>query len=271
MWNISPLSSSSSRWIDNASWRLNQSTERLSTLRRINSAADDAAGLSISERFLSQMNGERIAHQGAMDGLSLAETADGALGQVSSSLQRMRELALQSRNGTLNDSDRASLNAEYQQLGQEVNRVIGSTSFNGQKILSSDAGTRQINTGAGSNDTLDLTTPDLRNDSDLADVTGGSIATAGGSGDMIDAIDDALKSVGQHRAKLGAAEHRLEAAADTSDLRYESATRAYDRLVSADVAATSSSWHQAQVQQYAAIAMFRSEQTSMQRLLSLFG
>lgn len=271
MWNFSPSYSPSSRWIDSASSRLQLSTQRLSTLRRINSAADDAAGLSISERFLSQMNGERIAHQGAMDGLSLAETADGALGQVSSNLQRMRELALQSRNGTLNDSDRASLNAEYQQLGQEVNRVIGSTSFNGQKILSSEAGTRQINTGAGSNDTLDLTTPDLRNDSDLADVTGGSISTSGGSGDMIDAIDKAMESIGQHRAQLGAAQNRLQAAADTSDLRFESSARAYDRLVSADVPSTSSSWQQAQVQQYAAIAMLRHNQTTMQQLLSLFG
>jgi flagellin len=271
MWNISPLSSSSTRWIDNASWRLNQSTERLSSLRRINSAADDAAGLAISERFLSQMNGERIAHQGAMDGVSLAQTADGALGQVSGNLQRMRELALQSRNGTLNDSDRASLNTEYQQLGEEVNRVIGSTSFNGQKILSSDAGTRQINTGPGAQDTLELTTPDLRNNGDLADVTGGNITTSGSSDDMIEAIDDALKSVGQHRSQLGATERRLEAVADTTDLRFESATRAYDRLVSTDVASTASSWRQAQVQQYAAIAMFRTEQTSMQRLLSLFG
>ena len=270
MWNFNSVSSSS-RWIDAASWRMNQASERLSSMRRINSAADDAAGLSISERFLSQMNGEHIAHQGAMDGMSLAETADGALGQVSSNLQRMRELALQSRNGTLNDSDRASLNSEYQQLGQEVNRVIGSTSFNGQKILSSDAGSRQINTGPGSQDTLDLTTPDLRSNGDLSDVTGGSIATSGGSTSAIDSIDKALKSVGQHRASLGATEHRLEAVADTTDLRFESTSRAYDRLVSTDVASTTSSWRQAQVQQYAAISMFRQNQSSMQRLLSLFG
>lgn len=262
---------SSSRWIDAAGSRLDSASERLASLRRINSAADDAAGLAISERLASVLNGERIARQGAMDGLSLAETADGALGQVSGSLQRMRELALQSRNGTLNDSDRASLDAEYRELGEEVNRVIGGTSFNGQKILAGDAGTRQINTGAGSGDTLNLTTPDLRGDTSLADATGGSIATTGGSRDMIEAIDDAIESVGQHRARLGASETRLQAAADTSDLRYESTARAYSRLTATDVAATSSSWHQAQVQQYAAVAMFQQQQSSMQRLLSLFG
>lgn len=262
---------SSSRWIDAAGSRLNSASERLASLRRINSSADDAAGLAISERLASVLNGERIARQGAMDGLSLAETADGALGQVSSNLQRMRELALQSRNGTLNDSDRASLDAEYRELGEEVNRVIGGTSFNGQKILASDAGTRQINTGPGSSDTLDLTTPDLRADADLGQVTAGSIATAAGSRGMVDAIDDAIESVGQHRAKLGASERRLEAAADTSDLRYESTARAYARLTATDVAATRSDWQQAQVQQYAAIAMFQHQQSSMQRLLSLFG
>ena len=88
---------------------------------------------------------------------------------------------------------------------------------------------------------------------------------------VLDAIDDALKSIGQHRARLGASERRLEAAADTSDLRYESTARAYARLTATDVAATRSDWQQAQVQQYAAIAMFQHQQSSMQRLLSLFG
>ena len=270
MFSLQPVLGSS-RWLDAAGWRQNQANQRLASLRRINSAADDAAGLSISERFLSQMSGEHIAHQGAMDGLSMAETADGALGQVSGSLQRMRELALQSRNGTLNDQDRASLNAEYQQLGEEVNRVIGSTSFNGQKILAGDAGSRKINTGPGSQDTMDLRTPDLRNDTDLSGATGGSIATAGGSQTMIDTIDKALDSIGRHRATLGASEHRLQAVADSTDLHYESAARAYDRLVSADIPQTTSAWHLARVQQYAAISMFRSNQASMQRLLSLFG
>ena len=270
MLNLSPVLGSS-RWLDAAGWRQNQAGQRLASLRRINSAADDAAGLAISERFLTQMNGDRIAHQGAMDGLSLAETADGALGQVSGNLQRMRELALQSRNGTLNDRDRTSLNAEYQQLGEEVNRVIGGTSFNGQKVLANDAGTRKINTGAGSQDTLDLRTPDLRQDTDLSGATGGSIATAGGSQTMIDTIDKALDSVGRHRATLGASQNRLQAVADATDLHFESASRAYDRLVSADIPATSSAWHQASVQQYAAISMLRSNQSWMQRLLSLFG
>lgn len=262
---------SSTRWIDAAGGRMHQASERLSSFKRINSAADDAAGLAISERLASLMNGERIARQGTLDGLSLAETADGALGQVAESLQRMRELALQSRNGTLNDSDRASLNTEYQALGEEVNRVIGGTRFNGQQILAGDAGTRQINTGAGVNDTLALRTPDLDADTALGDATGGSVATADASQAALGSIDEALESIGQHRAGLGASERRLQAAADTSDLRFESAARAYERLAGADVAASASQWQQARVQQYAAISMFRQQGETMQRLLSLFG
>lgn len=264
-WNSSP------RWITATDRRLTTAAERLASLRRINGAADDAAGLAISERLAAQLNGEQIARRGALDGLSLAETADGALGQVSGSLQRMRELALQSRNGTLNASDRASLDTEYQALAEEVDRVIGGTRFNGQAILAGDAGTRTINTGAGRGDTLALVTPDLRGDTALADATGGGIASSASAGDMLGAIDDALESVGQHRARLGAAERRLQSAADTAELRYESMARSHARLTDTDVAATSSNWRQAQVQQYAAMALWRQQGESMGRLLSLFG
>jgi len=269
MFSLSTLPSS--RWIDAASDRLGSAQQQLSSLRRINRAADDAAGLAISERFLAQINGQQVARQGARDGLSLAETADGALGQVNDNLQRMRELALQSRNGTLSDSDRTSLDTEYRQLGQEIDRVVGATSFNGQKILAGDAGAHEINTGPGSQDTLTLTTPDLSSDGDLASATGGSIATAGGSTAMVDAIDQALESLGTERAALGASQNRLEAVADTAALHYETAARVYDRLTSADPAATASQWRLAQVQQYAATAMFRQDSGSIRQLLSLFG
>jgi flagellin len=270
MFSLSSLPASS-RWLDAASDRLDGASQRWSTQRRINSARDDAAGLAISERFLAQIRGEQVAQRGAADGLSLAETADGALGQVSENLQRMRELALQSRNGSLGDSDRAHLDAEYRQLGLEVGRVVGATSFNGQKILAGDAGARDINTGPGAHDTLTLTTPDLRSDTDLSAATGGSIASAGSSGAMVDAIDKALASIEGQRATLGASQNRLQAVADTAALHQETASRVYDRLTSADPAATASQWRLAQVQQYAAVSMFRLDASSTRQLLSLFG
>jgi flagellin len=261
----------SSRWITTAEGRLASAAQRLASLRRINSAADDAAGLAISERLAARLGGEQIARRGTLDGLSLAETADGALGEVSSNLQRMRELALQARNGTLNDSDRASLDEEYQSLAEEVNRTIGGTTFNGQAILAGDAGTRLVNTGADVNDTLELSTPDLRSDAALTDATGGSITSSAGAADMLGALDEALESVGQHRARLGATERRLQSAADTAQMRYESMARSYASLTEADVPATTSQWRQAQVQQYAAIALWRQRSDSMGQLLSLFG
>lgn len=265
-----PLSAGS-RWTSAASASLETATRRLATLRRIDGAADDAAGLAISERLRAQMNGERIARQSTMDGLSLAQTADGALGQLSSDLQRMRELALQSRNGTLSDGDRASLDGEYRQLAQEADRVIGGTRFNGRRILAGDAGTHRISSGPDAQDTLAVSTPDLRSDANLAGATSGHLASASGCAGLVDAIDGALESIGSHRATLGASEHRLQASADTSDLRFEGSARGYDALTAADPAASAGAWLAAQLRQYAAISMFSQNVLAAQPLLSLFG
>ncbi len=258
--------------LDAAHLRLNAAQQRLSGLRRLHGAADDAAGLAISERLWAQLRGEQVAAQGAQDGLSLAETADAALGQIDERLQRMRELALQSRNGTLADSDRRQLDAEYRQLGEEVNRVIGATRFNGRRVLADDAGAHEIGTGAGARDRLTLATPDLRADAGLGAATGGSVATAGAGASAIDAIDRALASLAGHRATLGAGQRRLEAAADTAALQAGTATRAYERLTSADPAAAVGSWRQARAQYEAAALAYRAADAApMRRLLSLFG
>jgi len=248
---------SSWRPLDTATQRWNTSLERVGTMRRINSAADDAAGSAISERFAAELRGLQAAQRGAQDGMSMAEVADGALGSVSENLQRMRELAVQSRNGTNSDADRASLDKEYQQLSQEVSRVVGGTSFNGQHLLGEDAGARQVSTGAGSGDTLTLTTPDLRSDPDLSAATGGSVATAAGSKTSIDAIDKALESIGSHRATLGAGQSRLQAVSDQIDLQFESTARSYGRQVDADPAREFANLRMAQVQHYAATQMLK--------------
>src|ERR1700710_187090 len=131
------------------------SMQRLSSGLRINSAADDAAGLSISQRMQAQVNGMNVAIRNANDGISLAQTADGALASVSNNLQRMRELAVQARNSTNSASDKDSLNQEFSQLQSEITRVLGGTAFNGKKILGSDATT--LNFQVGANTTTDDT------------------------------------------------------------------------------------------------------------------
>ncbi|WP_374675259.1 flagellin [Ideonella sp.] len=260
------------RSLDLARTRWELATRRLSTLSRIHGAADDAAGVAIAARLASRIGGERIVRQSAMDGLSLAETADGALGQVQASLQRMRELALQARNGTLSDADRGSLDAQYQALGEEVGRVVGATRFNGQRILAEEAGDRPINTGTGPWDTMTLTTPDLRQQPDLVAAAGARLATAAGSASVVDSLDGALEAVGTHRARVGAGMRRLENVVDSAELRYEAAARSYDRLTRANPFSSASAQAEARLQQYAAVAMLREDATGWRRqLLSLLG
>lgn len=135
---------------------LNTSLQRLSSGLRINSAKDDAAGLAIASRFTSQIRGLDVASRNANDGISLAQTAEGALGEVSNNLQRIRELAVQSRNATNSASDRAALNTEAQQLKSEIDRVAGNTSFNGVKLLDGSFTNKAFQVGANAGETIDV-------------------------------------------------------------------------------------------------------------------
>src|SRR5471032_2466714 len=137
--NIASLNSQRNLTTSQAS--LSTSMQRLSSGLRINSAKDDAAGLAISERMNAQVKGMNVAIRNSNDGISMAQTADGALAQVGDSLQRMRELAVQARNSTNSSSDKDSLNKEFSQLQSEITRVLGGTAFNGKKILGADATT----------------------------------------------------------------------------------------------------------------------------------
>src|SRR5579862_7583055 len=133
--NTNIASLNAQRNLDMSQDSLNTSLQRLSSGLRINSAKDDAAGLAIANRFTAQINGMDQAARNANDGISLAQTAEGALGEITNNLQRIRELAVQSRNATNSASDRAALNTEAQQLKQEIDRVATTTSFNGVKLL----------------------------------------------------------------------------------------------------------------------------------------
>ena len=149
------------------------SMQRLSSGLRINSAKDDAAGLSIAERMNAQVRGMNVAIRNSNDGISLAQTADGALAQVSNSLQRMRELAVQARNSTNSSSDKDSLNKEFGQLQAEITRVLGGTTFNGKAMLGADATTLNFQVGANttSNDTVSIKTVNMTTDTTMTAVT----------------------------------------------------------------------------------------------------
>jgi len=139
--NTNLASLNAQRNLTGSQMSLATSMQRLSSGLRVNSAKDDAAGLAIAERMSAQSRGMSVASRNANDGISMSQVAEGALGQVSNLLQRMRELAVQSNNGTNTNADKDSLNQEFQQLAKEINRVVAGTTFNGKAILGADAGT----------------------------------------------------------------------------------------------------------------------------------
>jgi flagellin len=193
--NISSLNAQ--RNLNSSQTSLANSLQRLSSGLRINSAKDDAAGLAIASRFTSQIRGLNQAARNASDGISLSQTAEGALGTVGDNLQRMRELAVQSANGTLSESDRKGLQSEIDQLKNEINRVANQTSFNGTKLLDGSSGGFSFQVGADANQTIAINSLSSAKSTDLgtstyASATGTTITPTGGAtGDDLSAAEGA--------------------------------------------------------------------------------
>ncbi|HRQ59769.1 MAG TPA: flagellin [Azoarcus taiwanensis] len=183
--NTNVASLNAQRNLSTSQGSLSTSIQRLSSGLRINSAKDDSAGLAISERFNSQIRGINQAVRNANDGISLAQTAEGALGEVSNNLQRMRELAVQSRNATNSTSDRQALDAEIQQLKAEIDRVAGQTSFNGTKLLDGTFSNQAFQVGANQGETISISSianakTDALGSWKTASITGSAAVTATG-------------------------------------------------------------------------------------------
>ena len=253
---------------------LQTSMQRLSSGLRINSAADDAAGLAISQRMNAQVRGMNVAIRNANDGISLAQTADGALSSVSDSLQRMRELAVQSRNSTNSDSDKESLNLEFGQLSSEIGRVLAGTTFNGKAILGGNAGTLTFQVGANvtTNDSIDITTSDLTADAAITTVTGASIGSAADAtaiATVITNIDAAIDKVNSQRAVFGASQNRFNSVVSNLKTSVENQSAAASRITDADFAAETANMSRAQILQQAGTAMVAQANSLPQSVLRL--
>jgi flagellin len=255
---------------------LSTSMQRLSSGLRINSAKDDAAGLAIAERMNSQVKGMNVAVRNANDGISLAQTAEGALAQVSDSLQRMRELAVQARNSTNSSSDKDSLNKEFSQLQSEITRVLGGTTFNGKHMLGADATTLNFQVGANTtaDDTVSIATSNMTTDSKISTVTGSSsvidsTATDGSIGTVIDNIDKAIDDVNDTRATFGAAQSRFDSIISNLQTGVENQSAARARIMDADFASETANMSRAQVLQQAGTAMIAQANQQPQQVLSL--
>jgi flagellin len=255
---------------------LSTSMQRLSSGLRINSAKDDAAGLAIAERMNAQVRGMNVAVRNANDGISLAQTAEGALGKVSDALQRMRELAVQSRNASNSSSDKDSLNKEFAQLSSEITRVIGGTAFNGQSIIGSNAGAKNFQIGANTstNDTITVTTSNMNNDGSITAVTSstvsiGSDADATAIATVIDNIDGAIDKVNSERAMYGATQSRFDSVISNLQVSVENQTAARSRIMDADFAVETANLSRAQILQQAGSAMIAQANQLPQQVLSL--
>jgi flagellin len=254
---------------------LSTSMQRLSSGLRINSAADDAAGLAISQRMASQVNGMNVAIRNANDGISLAQTADGALASVGNSLQRMRELAVQAQNSTNSGSDKDSLNQEFQQLGAEIGRVLGGTSFNGAAILGGSAGalTFQVGANTTANDTITVTTTNMVVDASITAVTGAKIDSTITSGTalntVINNIDAAINDVNSQRAVFGATQNRFNAVVTNLQSSVENQSAAKSRITDADFASETANMSRAQILSQAGTAMVAQANQLPQSVLKL--
>ena len=267
--NTNIASLNAQRNLNTSQSSLATSMQRLSSGLRVNSAKDDAAGLAISERMNAQVRGMNVAIRNANDGISLAQTAEGALGKVGDMLQRMRELAVQSANATNGAGDRINLDAEYQQLSAEITRTIANTRFNGIAILGGGAGAQVFQVGANSGETVTVTTTDLSGNAAVTAVTGGSLTTVALSSTALTNIDAALGTINGERALYGATQNRFEAVITTLQVAAENQAAARARIMDADFAAETANLSRAQILQQAGNAMVAQANQLPQQVLQL--
>jgi flagellin len=272
--NTNIISLNAQRNLNGSQSSLATSMQRLSSGLRVNSAKDDAAGLAIAERMNTQVRGQNVAIRNANDGISLAQTADGALSSIGDSLQRMRELAVQALNSTNSGSDKDSLNQEFQQLAAEIGRVLGGTTFNGGAILGGSAGALTFQIGANTtvNDSITITTMDMTTDPSITAVTGSkidsTIATAG-LNTVVNNIDAALDDVNGKRAIFGATQNRFSAVITNLQTSVENQSAARSRIMDADFAAETAAMSRSQILQQAGTAMVAQANQLPQQVLKL--
>ena len=247
------------------------SMQRLSSGMRVNSAKDDAAGLAIAERMGAQVKGMNVAVRNANDGISLAQTAEGALGKVGDALQRMRELAVQSANASNGGSDRLNLDAEFQALNAEVGRVLTGTKFNGIDLLNSTAGSLVFQVGANNvgTDQIPIALTNLTLSAGISAVAGGGITTDADALTAMDDLDDAIDEITTARAAFGAVQNRFDAVISNLQVAAENQSASRSRIMDADFAVETANLSRAQILQQAGTAMVAQANQLPQTVLKL--
>ena len=291
--NVTSLNSQSK--LSNATHSLDTTYKRLSSGLRINSAKDDAAGLQISNRLTSQINGLNQGNRNANDGIALAQTAEGAMDEIHSMLQRIRTLSVQSANGTNTTADRSSIQAEVDQLSNEITRIACKTTFGGKQILAGASGTSSLlvsgkvkfQVGANANDTISVglsssfTLKGIASGAGIAtaalsrktteDAASFGVSTAAAAQTTLGAIDKFIAQVDKKRGELGAVQNRLESTINNQSNIAENESDARSRIRDTDYASEAANMSQQNIIQQAATSMLTQANARPQIALSLLG
>jgi flagellin len=250
---------------------LGTAMERLSSGKRLNSAKDDAAGLAIATSMTAQVRGMNQAIRNSNDGIALAQTAEGALSEVTNMLQRVRELATQSASGTYQDAtDRAYMQAEVDELTAQIGQVITNTEFNGVVLFDASTAAVTVQTGANAADTVDLTMADLTALAANGGAAGSyDVSTATAANGLLATIDGELDAINSARASLGAGQNRLESVVNNLTSNATNLADARSRIEDADYSAETTAMAKAQILSQASTAMIAQANQSQQNVLSL--
>lgn len=267
--NTNAVSLNAQRNTVNNMQSLQTTMARLSSGLRINTAKDDAAGLAIAERMNSQARGMTVALQNAADGLSMVEVADGAVASASDILQRMRDLAVRSLNGTNDATSRGNLNAEFKQLASELSRLSTQTSFNGRKIIGASAQGFKFQIGADAGQNVSVRTSNLSAVIGNAIIGTGTVSTSNGASTALGNIDTALQKIATTRANFGAAMSRFENIMSNLRTGIEKQSAARGRIMDADFAAETANLSRTQILQQAGTAMVAQANQLPQNVLAL--
>ncbi len=270
--NISSINTQ--RQLTKSNQLLTTTMERLSSGLRVNSAKDDAAGLAIANRMNSQIRGLTVAVRNANDGTSMAQNAESAMGVLTETLQRMRDLSIQAANtGAVSSSDRQKLNEEFKQLNEELGRIVVNTEFNGKKILNGSLASGanfQVGANTSSDNQIEIKIANLG--STLSGVAGasiGSMASPSGVLSAIDLIDEAISGIDTSRSILGAIQNRFTTTIANIHSSIENQSAAKSRIMDTDFAAETASLSRGQILQQAGTAMLAQANQRPQNVLSL--
>jgi len=271
--NTNPTSLRAQQNLSKAQNALTSNIERLSSGLRINRAGDDASGSSLSSKLTSDTTGLKMAARNSNDAISLIQTAEGAMGEINGLLQRMRELAVQSANGgTLTSAERVYIDQEFQLLESEINRIVGVTEFNGNKLIDGNYSTGidfQVGMNNSANDRLQISIAD--NDSTALGLNDDVLTSQTGAQAAINALDTAIQSVATSRATMGTTQNRLTVTLTNLANMHENLSAANSRIKDVDVAEESAGMTRNQILQQAGVAVLAQANSMPQAALSLIG